>query len=45
MFVADGPGRGRWWLSEGQGLLKLELLWADDAYISEFRRWAEEERG
>jgi putative transposase len=26
-------------------LPRLELVWADGAYTSEFRRWAEEERG
>jgi transposase len=26
-------------------LERLELVWADGAYTSEFRRWAEEERG
>jgi putative transposase len=26
-------------------LSRLELVWADGAYTSEFRRWAEEERG
>jgi putative transposase len=26
-------------------LPRMELIWADGAYTSEFRRWAEEERG
>ena len=26
-------------------LPQLELVWADGAYMNEFRRWAEEERG
>lgn len=28
-----------------EGLPRLEVLWADGAYTSAFRRWAEEERG
>jgi putative transposase len=38
---ADLPDRegGRWLLSEGQGLTRLELLWADGAYTGGFRKW------
>jgi hypothetical protein len=38
---ADLPDRegGRWLLGEGQGLPRLESLWADGAYTGGFREW------
>jgi hypothetical protein len=38
---ADLPDRegGRWLLGEGQGLPRLESLWADGAYTGGSREW------
>ena len=43
----DRDGGGQELLSEElkKELPRLELVWAEGAYTSEFRRWAEEERG
>ncbi len=44
---ADLPDRdgGRRLLSEGRGLPRLELLWADGAYTGGFRKWLQRQLG